>query len=134
MYKLKIIVLSVILLALYGCPDPDINPEYSLYMNNNSKKSIVFCEGELYPDTSLRKYGFNDNNINYYSVDAVTTKVFGFPSSIISQNDKRCYFILDKEIVTSVPWDTIQKNYIVLKRYDLSLEDFKKLNWSLIYP
>ncbi len=29
---------------------------------------------------------------------------------------------------------TLAKNYLILKRYDLTLESLKKLNWLIQYP
>ena len=44
------------------------------------------------------------------------------------------YFIYDACILETTPWDTIKAKYIVLKRYDLSLQDLQQMNWTITYP
>jgi len=43
-------------------------------------------------------------------------------------------FVFDANIVENTPWDTIRKNYLILKRYDLSYDDIVSLNWIITYP
>jgi hypothetical protein len=49
-------------------------------------------------------------------------------------NQKLRIFIFDASIVDNTPWDTIKKNYMILKRYDLSLDDLDNMNWTITYP
>lgn len=51
-----------------------------------------------------------------------------FPSKILM------VFIFDAEVLESTPWDTVCANYMVLKRYDLTLNDLKNMNWEITYP
>ncbi len=47
------------------------------------------------------------------------------------------YFVLfyyDENIVNTIPWDTIRTKYMILKRYDLSIEDLERMNWTITYP
>jgi hypothetical protein len=43
-------------------------------------------------------------------------------------------FVLDLQVVESNPWMDIYNNYMVLRRYDLSLADLQCLNWIITYP
>lgn len=43
-------------------------------------------------------------------------------------------FLFDKTVVDSYSWHEIQTNYLVLQRYDLSLEDCEELCNNLSYP
>jgi hypothetical protein len=43
-------------------------------------------------------------------------------------------FIFDAAIVDTTPWETIKKNYLILKRYDLTLKELDSLNFKVIYP
>ena len=111
---------------LYGCPtDPDRNPEYKITLNNKSNLDILFCEKGIYPDTSLYELGFNNNNINYYCVNAETSKVFWYSSMTFKQDRKTCFFILDKNLINTIPWDTVRNKYMILKRDDLSLKQLE---------
>lgn len=44
------------------------------------------------------------------------------------------YFIYDANTLETVPWDMVVKNYLILKRYDLSLEDLQGMDWTITYP
>ena len=43
-------------------------------------------------------------------------------------------FIFDSEVLENIEWKEIRDNYMILKRYDLSLEDLQKLDFTLYYP
>jgi hypothetical protein len=43
-------------------------------------------------------------------------------------------FFLDWNIVKTIPWDTIVKKNLVLKRIDVDLKMLQDNNWTLIYP
>jgi len=43
-------------------------------------------------------------------------------------------FILDSQVLKTTPWEKVQQDYLVLKRYDLGLEDLKRMNWTITYP
>ena len=32
------------------------------------------------------------------------------------------------------PWETVREDYIILQRYDLSIAELEKLNWTIYYP
>lgn len=48
--------------------------------------------------------------------------------------DTVSFFIFDKEIVESIPWETIVEEYMVLQRYDVTKKDLERLNCVLYYP
>ena len=48
-------------------------------------------------------------------------------------NQKLHIFIFNASIVDNTQWDTIKKNYMILKRYDLNLHDLDSLNWTILY-
>ena len=43
-------------------------------------------------------------------------------------------YVFDAAVVDNTSWDIVAKDYLVLKRYDLSLEDLQRLNWQVTYP
>jgi hypothetical protein len=49
-------------------------------------------------------------------------------------NQKLHVFIFNASIVDNTPWETVKKNYMILKRFDLSLHDLDSLNWTITYP
>lgn len=52
----------------------------------------------------------------------------------IISSDTLLVYVFDAEIIDNVPWDSIVLDYMVLKRYDLSLENLKKMDWIIPYP
>ena len=48
--------------------------------------------------------------------------------------DTMSFFFFDYEIFSSLDWEEIRDNRRFLKRYDFSLEDLKRLNWTVTYP
>ena len=43
-------------------------------------------------------------------------------------------FIFDANVIERTPWDIVARDYLVLRRYDLTLEDLQRLNWQVTYP
>lgn len=43
-------------------------------------------------------------------------------------------FIFSDSVMNYVPWDTIKKRNLFLKRYDLSLDSIKRMDWVITYP
>jgi len=69
------------------------------------------------------------NQKNYFgSIEKWEDIINKIPSRTIS------IFILDSNIVKTIPWDTIRNNNNYLKRYDLTTDSLNKLNWTVTYP
>jgi len=43
-------------------------------------------------------------------------------------------YVFDAHVIETTAWDSVKANYLVLKRYDLSLDDLKRMNWTITYP
>ena len=43
-------------------------------------------------------------------------------------------YVFDATVVENTPWEVVARDYLVLKRYDLTLEDLQLLNWKISYP
>ena len=50
------------------------------------------------------------------------------------QFEKVMVFVFDAQVLETTPWDTVKAKYLVLKRYDLSLQDLESMNWTITYP
>ena len=48
--------------------------------------------------------------------------------------DTLWYFVFDAAIVENTPWEVVARDYLVLKRYDLTLKDLQRLDWKITYP
>lgn len=131
----KILLYSVIaLFILVQCDQWDNR----MMIINNSSHTIYFYDSFAYPDTTLRS---EDNPINSPETNSVLAgatltnriKQGGWEGEF-KYHDTLMIFIFDETTLKTIPWDTIRKNYMILKRYDLSLEDLVKLDWIVTYP
>jgi hypothetical protein len=51
-----------------------------------------------------------------------------------SNRDTLFLFIFDADVIENTPWEIVARDYLVLRRYDLTLEDLQRLNWQVTYP
>jgi hypothetical protein len=49
-------------------------------------------------------------------------------------SDTFIVYIFDAAVVENTPWEIVARDYLVLKRYDLTLEDLQRLDWKITYP
>lgn len=136
--KNLIILLFCIMLISAACSDDNNNCHSCIKIVNKSSTSIYYYESLHYPDTSINNYNpskagsffkVESNSTN----DDITSSCFEADFRI-NPYGKIIYFIYDAHTIETVPWDTIKKKYMILKRYDLSLDDLNKMNWTITYP
>jgi hypothetical protein len=48
--------------------------------------------------------------------------------------DTLSVFIFHTDTLNKYSWEEVRDGYMILKRYDLSLDDLKRMNWTVIYP
>ncbi len=48
--------------------------------------------------------------------------------------DTLSVFLFHSDTISSVSWERIREEYIILKRYDLSFSDLEEMNWTITYP
>jgi hypothetical protein len=141
MRKYKILILLTCLLPSFMSCRPDHT--YVLFsIKNNSDKSIYFTYSNLYPDTAV------DTSIYIPPGSTRTPGEVIYPGQTYPENafislnsyfgsvpsDTIEIFIYDANLVQTTPWDSVVANYLVLKRYDLSLQDIDKMNGVISYP
>jgi hypothetical protein len=49
-------------------------------------------------------------------------------------SDTLMVYIFDGQVLDSLPWDSVKAKNLILKRYDLSLQDIHQMHWSITYP
>ncbi|MZQ50376.1 MAG: hypothetical protein GT598_15370 [Bacteroidales bacterium] len=130
----NILISSVIALLILVQCDPW---DFKMKITNNSNSTIYFFDSFAYPDTIIRP---EENPINIPETNSVlpgstrANRMRGSWESKFEIRDTLMIFIFDETTLRTVPWDTIRKNYMILKRYDLSLEDLVKMDWRVTYP
>jgi len=140
MKKLCIIV-GLIGLFFSSCEKEDTeNAHYRIRFNNDSDYWIGGLYDPYYPDTTI--------NYPWFPTDSTKCKIQPKESLIItnghfkstfesffsSTNDTLMFYIFDYKVLTTNKWAEVRDNYMVTQRYDLSLDDLRRLDWKLSFP
>jgi hypothetical protein len=128
-----------LIIGLYGCPDREPKPDSTLTIINNSNFDILHqFDSQNYPDTTLKSMGgFKDptqyklaiieKNSREEKPDRWIWAFETFPMPIM-------LFLFSRDTIDKVPLEKIQKEYKVLRRYDLTKAKLDSLNWTITYP
>jgi hypothetical protein len=127
--KAFIMFLILILAIFSSCWDKD--EQRDLTIKNNSSDSIYVIYTEIYPDTTLdcRLAAIGINANQEYQLF-----LRGGWESELGRIGVLQIFIIDKYIWNTEPCETIKKSNKILKRYQLTLDDLRNLNWRIAYP
>ena len=137
-------------LLLNSCRFPDEG--YMLYVENNTNHIIaLYVEETSYPDTSIieiRPSVFP--GMHCLSIGSKPELFFVQPNSVKTRGlcylgrledrykfnkvEKLSVFIFQSDTIDKYSWEEVQHNYMVLKRYDLSLKGWQNLNFTITYP
>jgi len=135
-----IILLIAIPILLCACPDKEDGHRYITFINKSGQ--IIACQ-EFWSGHIT-----NADTLFQCAIAAVgipADSLFNFPSLNHSgwETDFRAipyiqYLIMDGEIyreyIAPPDCDTIRKYVPILHRYQLTLEDLQRMNWTVIYP
>jgi len=124
------LLLQIVFFISIGCKN---NCHHDITFINNSNKNLYYYEGS-YPDTSI--FDYNPLITNYYFIPKNTHSRFQISSCFeqrFNLTPKIIYFIFDAEVLKTIPWDTVMKKYMILKRYELTLQGLKDSNWTITY-
>jgi hypothetical protein len=136
------VILILIMLIFTACDKTKVYTradDSRLKISNISNKYIYFSFSDFYPDT-LKMYPISPS-MSYYKVKSNETKTYNsketwedfFQNRIVSSG-KLFVFIYDAQTIESIPFDTIQKKYMILKRFDLTYNEIVQKNWIITYP
>ncbi len=128
------------ILALSACKSsPHI--KHSITLINNDSKSIGYYfalggrDGNTYPDT------VPPVSVSYVGKELESDKRFiyyfgGGKSELIQSlpNDTLSVYIFSTDTLKRYSWEEVRSGYKVLRRYNLSLSDLNRLDWTLTYP
>jgi hypothetical protein len=120
----KYFILILISVSTTSCPGDRYR---SIFIKNNSSKSIYYKISFAYPDTTLKNSQPSDYKINPNEKTSTSAAVFAY-------NDTLQIFFLDGKLVETEPWDSILINNEILKRYKFTEQSIQKDNWTITYP
>ncbi len=107
---------------------------------NNSDKGIYFQDRAIYETSdTLFIPGSNPatDKLNFYC-SAGKSNIIWTRSAFEGDFNRGAKYlqiiIFDENIIHTVPFDTVRKYDMILKRYNLTLENLQDLNWTVYYP
>lgn len=128
--KIVSLLLLGILISAHKCTHLD----NKLTIVNNSNRGIYTYTDFAYPDTLLNGH-------------MVTTSIIpprGEGNHLISakwESNVSCLkdsiliiVVLDTDTLQKYGWERVRKDYNILKRYDLTLEELETKQWKVTYP
>ncbi|MCT4636638.1 MAG: hypothetical protein N4A72_02925 [Bacteroidales bacterium] len=137
------LILTVIVLVLnQSCREDSEDCHRTIEFRNRTSESIYISASFDYPDTS--SFAGMPNPI----LDAGHSKVL--PNSINRsrlryrgcieskfkysiKSDTMMIYVFDAEILENNNWEDVKCNYMVIKRYDVSLQDLINNNWIITH-
>jgi len=135
--------LTVLLLvfSLISCFE-DINPvDATLVIKNDSAGDIAYyLQTKKSNDTSLYTNSFALTTDNFATRIIPAQGALEIPGSykkvfrISQRGEVMMVFLFSRDTIEQVPWERIADEYMVLKRFDLTLDSLERRNWVLEYP
>jgi hypothetical protein len=127
--KIAICILGVLLLKTCKFPDEGV----FFTITNNANHSINYYIGESYPDTLIVR-DKPDMLSTLLPHSSYKPAFWGTWQDRFSKIEKISVFIFHTDTLSKYTWEEVADKYMVLKRYDLSLEDLKQRNFTVTYP
>ena len=138
-----IIILVTSLFVNQACGDKDDNCHKVITFINKTGDTLYVTSAYEFPDTMIFKTQPNpllDPNFTKVLPKESNTQVLWHRGCIelafkdLIPSDTLMVYIFDSKVLKNTPWETVKANYLILKRYDLSLQDLKNTNWTITYP
>jgi len=135
MKNILLFVFSVFILS-GSC---DIDRWGWIRIQNNSKLTIIVCGDYILPDTILPSKELKTIEILPGEVREIRGYLFDDDRFMRLKSEKLSLFVLDEQVFQTMPWDTVRKYNMVLKRYEINRQDYLDLvqydkGWALPYP
>ena len=134
--KRTIFTCFIMLFVNMACDKPFFTKSVkSFWIENQSDHLIMTLRSYQYPDTTIPDVqnelgGILAGEKAPYDYDIKNW------SELFDQlpGDTLSVFIFHGDTIAKYNWQEIRSGYKILKRYDLSQEDLKNMNYTIIYP
>ncbi|MFW5761315.1 MAG: hypothetical protein ACOCXH_10070, partial [Cyclobacteriaceae bacterium] len=135
-----------ITLSISSCEQIAMDRDFPLYLQNNSVDSVVaFLNlnrsfGAIYPDTTISplvssaQSGIVEIKGNTKEAIAGGSGTWEEYYEVSVPSDTLSVFMFHPDTLAKYEWHQIIEDYNILKRYDLSLGDLKRLDFIITYP
>ncbi|MCB9046974.1 MAG: hypothetical protein H6550_12650 [Chitinophagales bacterium] len=127
-------IVCILALFLWGCKKPPVEIIYTIYVQNNSNKLVYHQEVDIYPNPTIPDKpqgvgGILPGAVAMYDSRVPWREVIEkFPSDTIS------IILFDPDTVKFYGWETVRKEHMVLKRWDVDADYLEERNWTFVYP
>jgi hypothetical protein len=141
---MRILIVTIIFLNI-AChaPKDTENCHYKIKFKNNTDKVLFvdYSSDTIIYNKDIRRDPFyksvsayaGNNNIELGRITFITN---GRPMCIedLYKPDEKLYvFVYDSIALGNKNWDEVKKNYLVTKRYNLTLKQLKAMNFEITY-
>ena len=153
---LHIIAFSFLLCCFTCAPNDNDNDHYRINFYNNTGRELYVTCSKWYPDTTIEGHlEWNDVERRYHDYRVKAYRQNKEPLHSIWDsyeemfegdeygykdypNDTMMVFVFDADIIGKRIPDSFRDSLLLqeafMARYDLSLQDLQRLNWTLSYP
>ena len=138
MKYIMLVFLSISLMS--NCCEKMMEKWYYIRVTNVSQNTVMVTAGygrfsmNAYPDTTLPASVPSLDKIEPMKHTNLTS---GFEWEKVIKDmplDTLSIYVFDEDTLNTYSWNQIKEGYKVLKRYDLSIDDLKRMNWNVAYP
>jgi len=99
----------------------------TLYVVGNNSIYLSRYNGSPYSDW-YKVLPNGENNTGLFNVGS--GRSYCYENTI----DTLHIFVFEEDVLSIYTWEKVVNDYMVLQRYDLSLQDLQQLNWQVSYP
>ncbi len=128
--KMNILIIMSIILCSASC-EKIVDHAYYIKVQNSTNDTVLCYDSYSYPDTLI---SFDKPLLQTVTPQSYTKLISKKEWKEVLPKDTISIYILSKDTVNKYSWDKIRSDYNILKRYDLSLDDLEKQNWTVTYP
>jgi len=140
---IKILLLSILCMAT-KCQDKESeNCHTSIGFFNNTDNNLcvrsAFPHSYFFPTPlDIKNLSPSEGKYKIKSSEQNNRRAISsggcYEDKFYNDGDTFFVFIFDAAVVENTLWEVVAREYLVLKRYDLTLEDLQRLNWKITYP
>ena len=135
-----ITIISIWIICIGGCESDRNGDPIEIVVKNNANDTVRFVLQNNYPDTVLinsREYPHLAEGTAVHPYSKSRFWAFsGWEWTLGNERkvDGLVCIVYSLDTLRKYPFEQIQEDYNILKRYILSIEDLKSINWTIEYP
>lgn len=140
--RTKIILIFISLVSLSAtCFEKDKSaPDSTIYITNNTKDTLLYYYEykTTIKDSFLLEYSYYQTEEARSLRRVLPFSKFEITGPFIKHLSENNYylmlFLMNETVIVNHDWNTVRKDYLILKRYDLTLDSLEARNWTITYP